>query len=76
MIHQGPLSMVVNVRILSFICFFLTFLKIVKFFKLESFFPIFKKIEIQLVYNIVLISCIQQSDSVIYICVFSDSFPL
>lgn len=38
--------MVVNVRILSFICFFLTFLKIVKFFKLESFFPIFKKIEI------------------------------
>ena len=38
------------------------------------------KIEIRLVYNVVLISGIQQSDSVIhiyiYISSFSDSFPL
>ena len=33
-------------------------------------------IEIRLIYNVVIVSGVQQSDSVIYIYSFSDSFPL
>ena len=35
-------------------------------------------VEVQFIYNVVLVSGVQQSDSVIHICIysFSDSFPL
>ena len=38
----------------------------------------FLKIEVQLIYSVVLISGVQHSDSVLHVCVysFSDSFPL
>ena len=33
-------------------------------------------IGVQLIYNIVLVSSVQQSESVIHICTFLDSFPV
>ena len=45
-----------------------------KFFK-KNFFSKLKKIEVYLIYNVVLVSGVQHSDSVIYIYPFSDAFP-
>ena len=33
-------------------------------------------IKVSLIYNVVLVFGIQKSDSVLHICIFSDSFPL
>ena len=44
------------------------------FFLVLVFFPFL--IEVQLIYNVVLFPAVQQSESVIYIYSFSDSFPL